>query len=977
MTRFEDTVKALSGAIEESRQKDNLKDQETDLLAQKLLKGKLDPGKVKVNLGSVDRELREYRDKLKTFLNSNLQEDISQSLQNAGKTVSLVEKLEQDTNTALDESRDLETLAEHLQSRKIASAADTEKERIKELGRKLQRIDQRSQRVETLVGRLQQMLDDSGIELENLNQEIEKRVKAVNRILEKAGEETGAKNRQERDTLEHNLEIAQDYFKRVYGDGLRETEFLAFNRISQARSYLENNREEMDRLEQGFEEAIRTLEQNPNRARYISIGTEPVTALSIIYIPNGFTEGFFEELFHAMSRIDSKKDEETYVPIATFLGGLWARQQGYLQSNPDRKKLVEDAVGHGSFTRQGYSFPAEQVPDEYKGREVTAKLLERFMRRGMERSEIEGVAVEIYEEIIETDDSAPKIISKYISEEDSKSTEKVDRFAAELLEEEEKLIKAGEKGKESLTRDIRRLEHLYQYRKFEETKLGRIESRLRSGSLKEAKEASEELAEENKQVENQTGFLPESLEKDLEEEIEISKTLYRFFSRVRKLRENGVKPEALFEAMARNSSIDKERALKLFRGLKEDYSDVHEGITKARKLAQREHKIEKNEYDQIRKIEDDSAKIWNRATTSKDRDHLKAIHQNLRTVGFNLDEVNPSQETRGPENSTQAGSKKTGAETNEDNSDGEWEELLKNPGKYIEPGDDLDIDPEGLSPYELKRPQGWTRYPEYHPQHTTPKQGFKFHISASPEEGYKVCKELIPILQASNIDHKIIRSLRYIENNMSNEPLQRKKLITIYPKSSIDPKDQVFEVGNEDRNKRSFMANEPHTREILKKLLKHADRSILDGGPKLEDERQALGTKFDAEEPRVKNTRIHITYSIVSGKNRLRTIIDEDGRKTKDITDYIAKVDNSGRSSRKVPNEKSFRTSNNGSGHFLDHLTFDRKQRKIKIHLAENDPEDAIFGYDAKVCGAHYLIPPEGYDRIEKIISDVFDELSS
>lgn len=659
MTWFEETVKALSGAIEESRQKDNLENQETDLLAQKLLKGKLDPEKVKVDLSSVDRELREYRDKLKIFLNSNLQEDISQSLQNAGKTVSLVEKLEQDTNTALDESRDLETLAQHLQSRKIASAADTEKERIKELGRKLQRIDQRSQRVETLVGRLQQMLDDSGIELENLNQEIEKRVTAVNRILEKAGEKTGEENGQERKNLKQNLEMARDYFERVYDDGLRETEFLAFNRISQARSYLENNREEMDRLEQGFEEAIERLEQNPNRARSVSIGTESVTALSIIYIPNGFTEGFFEELFHAINRIDSSYDEETYVPIATFLGSLWARQQGYLQSSPDMKKLVEDAVGHGSFTRQGYSFPAEQVPDEYKGREVTAKLLERFVEEDLGRSEIKRVAVEIYEELIETDNSAPKVISKYLNETESESTQKVDRFAAGLLEEEPKLIEAGEKGKESLTRDIRRLEHLYQYRKFEEIKLGRIESRLRSGSLEEAKEASEELAEENIQVENQTSFSPESLEKDLEEEIEISEALYRFFSRVKELRENGVEPEALFKAMARNSSMDKGSALKLFRGLEKDYGNIHKGIKKAGKLAQREHKIEKNEYDEIRKIEDDSAKIWNEAK-SKDRDHLEAIHQNLQTVGFDLSEVNPSQRTRGSKTSSTPGPEEDG-----------------------------------------------------------------------------------------------------------------------------------------------------------------------------------------------------------------------------------------------------------------------------------------------------------------------------
>jgi len=658
MNRFQQIKAELAEALEPGQQRDELQGQKKALLAQKLLKGEQDPENLDIDLESVATDLREYRDKLKTFLNSNLQAEIAQSLQNAGKTVSLVEKLEQDTNTALDESRDLETLAEHLQSQKIARVADTEEERIKELGRKLQRIDQRSQRVETLVGRLQQMLDDSGIELENLNQEIEKRVTAVNRILEKAGEKTGGKNRQERDSLEHNLGMARDYFKRVYGDGLRETEFLAFNRISQARSYLENNREEMDRLEQGFKQAIKTLEQKPNRARCVSIGTESVTALSIIYIPNGFTEGF-EELFHAINRINSSYDEETYVPIATFLGGLWARQQGYLQGNPDRKKLVEDAVDHGSFTRQGYSFPAEQVRDEYKGREVTAKLLEMFVRRGMERSEIEGVAVEIYEEILETEESAPEIISDYLSEKDSEKTEKVDRFAAELLEEEEKLIRAGGKGKESLTRDIQQLEHLYRYRKFEETKLGRIESRLRSGDLEEAKEASEELAEENKQVESQTGFSPESLEKDLEEEIEISKTLYRFFSRVRKLRENGVDPETLFEAMARNSSMDEESALELFRSLRKDYSDVREGIMKAAKLARLEHKVEKHEYDEIRKIEDESAKIWNEAT-SKDRDHLEAIHQNLQTVGFDLSEVNPSQGTKGSKTSSTPGPEEDG-----------------------------------------------------------------------------------------------------------------------------------------------------------------------------------------------------------------------------------------------------------------------------------------------------------------------------
>ena len=421
MNRFQQIKAELAEALEPGQQRDELQRQKKTLLPQKLLKGEQDPGNLDIDLESVATDLREYRDKLKTFLNSNLQAEIAQSLQNAGKTVSLVEKLKQDTNTALSESRDLETLAEHLQSRKIARVADTEEERIKELGRKLQRIDQRSQRVETLASRLQQMMDDSGIELENLNQEIEKRVTAVNLILGGSGEE---------------------------------------------------------------------------------------------------------------------------------------------------------------------------------GEEGSGK-------------------------------------------KDSEKNEKADRFARILLEEEEKLINAGNRGKENLTRDIQYLQYLYRYRKFEEGKLEKIESRLRSGDLEKAEEASEELAEENIQVENRTGSSPESLEEELEKEIEISKALYRFFSRVRKLRENGVKPEALFEAMARNSSIDKERALKLFRGLKQDYTDVHEGITKAAKLAQREHKIEKHEYDQIRKIEDESNALWKEAN-SEQKKHLKELHANLRTIGFDLDEIEPS-----------------------------------------------------------------------------------------------------------------------------------------------------------------------------------------------------------------------------------------------------------------------------------------------------------------------------------------------
>ena len=303
----------------------------------------------------------------------------------------------------------------------------------------------------------------------------------------------------------------------------------------------------------------------------------------------------------------------------------------------------------------------------------------------------------------------------------------------------------------------------------------------------------------------------------------------------------------------------------------------------------------------------------------------------------------------------------------------EWNEILKNPGKYIEPKDSLNIKSNELEKYRIPN-SGWCGH--NYANYSTPTQGFKFHITGRPKDSYQVVKELIPILQANNISHKIIKSKKWMEERIDDkDDVQAMKLITIYPKDSFDGAEKVFKLGHESHNKKLFFSNLDHTKDILKIIAREADDRILKGGPKLEGERKKYGETLKVKEYRCGDSRIHVTYSNVSSdEDRL---IELNGQKSNHFLKYIAQTDDEGNLIKEetgdlgiftsyLPDESKFRKTN---GYFLGHLLAESKAESVKNSIIQNNYNDIHLGLDGKVAGAYYLPPPEGVEECKKIAS--------
>lgn len=74
-----------------------------------------------------------------------------------------------------------------------------------------------------------------------------------------------------------------------------------------------------------------------------------------------------------------------------------------------------------------------------------------------------------------------------------------------------------------------------------------------------------------------------------------------------------------------------------------------------------------------------------------------------------------------------------------------------------------------------------------------PPQGWKIHITASPENAYELAKIILPKLRKWGVNHKVIYNIDLYENWMTSGS-QRGKFITIYPNSEAHSLELVIKI---------------------------------------------------------------------------------------------------------------------------------------------------------------------------------------
>ena len=121
-----------------------------------------------------------------------------------------------------------------------------------------------------------------------------------------------------------------------------------------------------------------------------------------------------------------------------------------------------------------------------------------------------------------------------------------------------------------------------------------------------------------------------------------------------------------------------------------------------------------------------------------------------------------------------------------------------------------ELDPRDKDKIYFTEPNSiWVHHFNTHISDDTLLQGWKFHVSAKPENMHEIAEKLLPILQREGIHHKFLQPEyfdRYVNTIGQPNRSQQGKFITVYPQNREEAKKyaqilkQVMEENNFNRN---------------------------------------------------------------------------------------------------------------------------------------------------------------------------------
>lgn len=108
--------------------------------------------------------------------------------------------------------------------------------------------------------------------------------------------------------------------------------------------------------------------------------------------------------------------------------------------------------------------------------------------------------------------------------------------------------------------------------------------------------------------------------------------------------------------------------------------------------------------------------------------------------------------------------------------------------------------PIELSYYSVGPGSEW--FAKWLPGYPAPRQGYKMHISARPEDAEIVARSVLPVLRRLRVAHKVVRNLdRYRQQIASS---QRGKFITIYTQNAPHAQQVLNAINPELQQLRDF-----------------------------------------------------------------------------------------------------------------------------------------------------------------------------
>ncbi|WP_414837301.1 hypothetical protein ACK3SF_03475 [Candidatus Nanosalina sp. VS9-1] len=194
MTSYSDAVEALASDITSTKR--DLEASERFSLARVIISKQgleVDPDSVdfgidglKISLTDSSADvLKDYLTEIQNARKQEIGKQLEASIRNARRLSDLRNKLERDVSKASEEDRELESIASRLQDSGLGKIAGKEEKQINELGRKIEELDRKGKKVQQLESILTDILDEHGLEKDEIETELHKRAERVSNILSK------------------------------------------------------------------------------------------------------------------------------------------------------------------------------------------------------------------------------------------------------------------------------------------------------------------------------------------------------------------------------------------------------------------------------------------------------------------------------------------------------------------------------------------------------------------------------------------------------------------------------------------------------------------------------------------------------------------------------------------------------------------------------------------------------------------------
>lgn len=649
---------------------------------------------IQLTFNPKSREILEnYLNELRQAKNAEIGKEIHQSIENARRLTELRDRLEHEVDVALNETKELEKIAERLQDSGLGKIAGKEEKEVNELGRKLGVLDKKGKEVEDYEQRLLNLTKRLGIGHGELQNELEERIQTVEEILSKGSGSgnNGGGNSVDLDQVAENILNHEVELEKLENKALEDYK-EDIQKVSEAVEHKKQEVQSLGELRDLLQEWNQTsdLRKRDNLMDEISDKLVEIKRDRDNLLGANTLEEFIEdreeaknllkgigELQEKIRAVENQGGKDKLVQKIADISDLEANQvenitadikQKYEEVEEDIEKITKLEnenleLDEEALAKTKQLFEAGEEAVHHLDKEASIKTASRTNRGDIYSSydreklfkqifqdlkylgkEIEkNIEIEEGTTVVDSyDDPFNESWEEYKSG-DSTSTNggdsnssNIDQVAQQIYRDRQKLEKFEQKAQADFEKDIRNLSELIEHKKREINGLSEVHTNLQDGNIKQVKQELDEIKNDRENI--LEGDSVQDVFEDIEELKNISIGVKRFFQEIERINQTGNIQE-LEKALASYDDISEDKSEKLvdLRNQKQRYETLQSEISKIEELEKENLGLDQKEYNQVKKLFKEESDLANQINDPSYQQIFNRIHSELEQLGHEIE----------------------------------------------------------------------------------------------------------------------------------------------------------------------------------------------------------------------------------------------------------------------------------------------------------------------------------------------------